>query len=164
MKRSSRWTIAFATAACLTTASWAQHGGGAGVHDGGQFAAHGSQKGPGAGPGAAANFEGRLAGNSNLSQRLQSLLPPGTSLEAAAQGFKNQGQFIAALHVSHNLNIPFSQLKGEMVGPDHDSLGRAIRDLRPDLGSKTVKKDVKQAENQAKNDVEETETPETSGN
>ena len=32
-----------------------------------------------------------------------------------ASGFKSQGQFIAALHVSHNLNIPFDQLKTDRM-------------------------------------------------
>ena len=31
-------------------------------------------------------------------------------------GFKNQGQFIAALHVSQNLGIPFADLKTAMTG------------------------------------------------
>jgi hypothetical protein len=36
------------------------------------------------------------------------------TLDAASTGFKNQGQFIAALHVSHNLGIPLP-LKSDMV-------------------------------------------------
>jgi hypothetical protein len=100
------------------------------------------------------DFESRLASNSKLSSRLQSLLPPKTTLETAASGFKNQGQFIAALHVSHNLNIPFDQLKTDMT-TQHDSLGAAIRNLRPDLDAKTVNSNVKLAERQAKNDVQE---------
>lgn len=167
MKRSSIWTVALAAATCVTTAAWAQHGGGAGSHGGGaghdgppSFAAdHASHepKGP-SGSGSAANFETRLASNPNLSSRLQALLPPNTTLQIAASGFKNQGQFIAALHVSHNLNIPFDQLKTEMV-TNHDSLGTAIRDLRPDLDSKTVNNNVKLAEHEAKTDVEEANEP-----
>jgi hypothetical protein len=38
------------------------------------------------------------------------------TLDRASAGFKNQGQFIAALHVSQNLNIPFSDLKAVMLG------------------------------------------------
>jgi hypothetical protein len=53
------------------------------------------------------------------------------TVETAAAGFKNQGQFIAALHVSQNLGIPFAQLKAAMTGPAHESLGQAIQDLRP---------------------------------
>jgi hypothetical protein len=38
------------------------------------------------------------------------------TLNQASEGFKNQGQFIAALHVSQNLNIPFKDLKAAMLG------------------------------------------------
>src|SRR4051794_18123510 len=46
-----------------------------------------------------------------FASKLQRLLPPGTDLKTAEAGFKNEGQFIAALHVSKNLGIPFDQLK-----------------------------------------------------
>src|SRR5262247_1882964 len=45
----------------------------------------------------------RLSANPGLVTRIQPLLPPGTTATAAASGFKNQGQFLAALHVSKNL-------------------------------------------------------------
>jgi outer membrane biosynthesis protein TonB len=63
--------------------------------------------------------------------RLTPLLPPNTSLTAASAGFKNRGQFIAAVNVSHNLGIPFDALKARMTGPNPMSLGQAIQDLRP---------------------------------
>jgi hypothetical protein len=172
MKRSSAWTIALAATTVLTTAVWAQHGGGAGGHGGPpSVAAHGqshaeetaSTKDADKDSDRSADFESRLASNSKLSSRLQSLLPPNTKLQTAASGFKSQGQFIAALHVSHNLNIPFDQLKTEMI-TKHDSLGAAIRDLRPDLDSKQVTSNVKLAERQAKTDVQESnEIAESSG-
>ena len=163
MKRSSLWTIALAATTVLTTAVWAQHGGGAGGHGGTpSVAAHGqshadetaSTKDADKDSDRSADFESRLASNSKLSSRLQSLLPPKTTLEKAASGFKSQGQFIAALHVSHNLNIAFDLLKTDMT-TKHDSLGGAIRNLRPDLDSKTVNSSVKLAERQAKADVQE---------
>ena len=168
MKRVLIWTTALAAAACLT-AAWAQHGqagGGAGAHgaprfgNGSESHATGSsaQKTSTSGSKATTQTDGvesSLANHPNLSSRLQPLLPAGTSLQSAAAGFKNEGQFIAALHVSHNLNIPLSQLKSGMTSGDHDSLGRAIHDLRPDLGSKTVKSSVKVAERQAKKDLKE---------
>jgi hypothetical protein len=85
-----------------------------------------------------------------LAARLQPLLPPGTTLAQAAQGFRNQGQFIAALHVSKNLGIPFAQLKAEMTGKDHDSLGRAIQELRPTADAQAA---ARQAENEAHADL-----------
>lgn len=95
---------------------------------------------------------------------LQPPLPAGTSLQAAASGFKNEGQFIAALHLSHNLSIPFSQLKAEMTGAHHDSLGRAVHDLRPELDAKAVKSNLKLANEQSKTGLEEaSEATESSG-
>jgi hypothetical protein len=74
---------------------------------------------------------------------LQSLLPAGTNVQTAAEGFKNQGQFVAGVHVSHNLNIPFDELKARVTGPKAESLGKAIEQLRPDLDKKTVRDGVK---------------------
>jgi hypothetical protein len=89
------------------------------------------------------------------------------SLQTAATGFHNEGQFIAALHVAHNLNIPFAQLKAEMTGSDHDSLGQAIHDLRPNANAKAA---VKTATQEARADLRATrpthpttDTDDTSG-
>jgi hypothetical protein len=95
-----------------------------------------------------------LAQNPKLAAKLQSLLPPGTDLQAAAQGFKNLGQFVAALHVSKDLGIPFDQLKAKLTGPGAESLGKAIHDLKPDASVKTA---LKQAEKEAHADLESTE-------
>lgn len=54
--------------------------------------------------------------NAKLEARLLALLPPGTTIQDASQGFKNWGQFVAATHVSNNLGIPFDQLKARMTG------------------------------------------------
>ena len=94
----------------------------------------------------------RLAHNSRLSSKLQSLLPPNTTLQNASSGFKNMGQFVAALHVSHNLNIPFDQLKGKMTGKPPISLGKAIHELDPNVDAKAA---TKKAEHQAKKDIRE---------
>ena len=80
----------------------------------------------------------RITANPALVTRLQPLVPSGMTLATAARGFKNQGQFIAALHVSRNLNIPFAKLKAEMTGTDRDSLGQAIQQLRPTANMKTA--------------------------
>ena len=85
-----------------------------------------------------------------LTSRLQPLLPAGTTLQQAAAGFRNRGQFIAALHVSHNLNIPFAQLKAEMTGTNPESLGRAIHELRPAEDAKAA---ARQAEREARRDL-----------
>jgi hypothetical protein len=92
-----------------------------------------------------------LSQNTKLSARLQSLLPAGTSPQAAASGFKNLGQFVAAVHVSHNLSIPFSQLKAEMAG-SRMSLGKAIHQLKPSVNSKS---ELKRARKEAKEDLKQ---------
>ena len=115
---------------------------GAGANHGASGAHTGSATG--------ASFVSRIQGNPQLSSRLTALLPANTTLEQAASGFKNQGQFIAALHVSHNLDIPFDKLKTEMTGPNHSSLGKAIETLKP---TADASKEAKTAKNEAKDDV-----------
>jgi len=93
----------------------------------------------------------RLSSNTKLASKLQGLLPPGTDLQTAASGFKNLGQFVAAVHVSHNLGIPFDQLKAKMQGPPTESLGKAIHELKPDVDAKAQ---TKTAESEAHNDMD----------
>jgi|SRR5579864_5323966 len=100
----------------------------------------------------------KIAANPALVARLTALLPPGTTLAAAAAGFKNQGQFIAALHVARNLNIPFAKLKAEMTGTDHDSLGQAIHELQPTANAKGA---AKTAEQEARADIKATRPAKT---
>ena len=82
-------------------------------------------------------------------------MPPGTDLQAAASGFKNLGQFVAAVHVSHNLGIPFDQLKAKMQGPPTESLGKAIHELKPDADAKAQ---TKTAESEAHQDMDSDST------
>jgi len=95
-----------------------------------------------------------LTQNAKLSSKLQSLLPPGTDLQQAAAGFKNLGEFVSAVHVSRNLDIPFDQLKAKMTGPNGESLGKAIHQLRPDVKAKA---EAKRARQQADHDVADSE-------
>ena len=74
-------------------------------------------------------------------------------MQDAASGFKNQGQFIAALHVAHNLGIPFADLKSRMTGATPVSLGKAIQELRPEMKPEQARAGAKQAETEAKQDV-----------
>ena len=92
----------------------------------------------------------RFESNPKLAERVRALLPAGTTLETASVGFKNQGQFIAALHVSKNLNIPFADLKSKLTGDDASSLGNAIHDLRPDLGEARAREEAMRAEQAAR--------------
>jgi len=87
-----------------------------------------------------------------LNLKLQPLLPPGSTLDDASNGFKNLGQFVAAVHVSSNLSLPWDQVKAKMV-TDKSSLGDTIHALKPDLPKDQVNAEVKRAEAQAKEDT-----------
>jgi hypothetical protein len=58
----------------------------------------------------------------------------GTDLMTAAEGFRNLGQFVAAVNVSNNLGIDFVNLKTSMVD-DGLSLGQAIQTWKPTANS-----------------------------
>lgn len=76
------------------------------------------------------NIAAKISRNPNQVARLQPLLPQGMTLDQAAAGFRNQGQFIAALNASKHRGIAFADLKNAMT---HDglSLGQAVRKLQP---------------------------------
>jgi len=117
--------------------------------------------------------------NPKLEARLLSLLPAGTNIQDASQGFKNWGQFVAAAHVSSNLGIPFADLKAKMTGlvpgitpgttvptTTPMSLGQAIQSLKGTtttvpgtttapgtLSPTTIQTEVKKAEDAASVDL-----------
>src|SRR5258708_11115201 len=74
-----------------------------------------------------------LTQNKKLSDKLSVLLrqqnPPVTDLQAASQGFRNLDQLVVAVHTSHNLGIPFDQLK--TPAQTSGSLSKAIHLLKP---------------------------------
>lgn len=72
----------------------------------------------------------KLLKNENLRLKMLDRLPPDTKVIPAAAGFKNLGQFIAAVNVSHNQGIDFFALKALMTGPQSLSLGQAIQQLK----------------------------------
>jgi hypothetical protein len=107
----------------------------------------------------------KISSNRGLQPKVSALLPTGMTLNQASLGFKNQGQFLAALHVSRNLGIPFADLKTAMTGvrpattgttggttagttggtttgtttsPTTLSLGQAIHKLRPSADTVTA--------------------------
>jgi len=144
----------------------AQHGGGHGGAMGGPGASMGHDPSSTHGNSAdkhssdtqsseGAKISDQLSDNSKLSSKLQSLLPSGTNLQMAAQGFKNLGQFVAAVHVAHNLGISFDELKAKMIGPPKESLGKAIHALKPDANSS---EETKKGEKEAKQDMDDSKT------
>lgn len=79
----------------------------------------------------------KLQKNTRLAAKLESRLPAGTDLMTASEGFRNLGQFVAAVNVSNNLGIPFADLKARMV-TDGQSLGGSIQSLKPAADARAV--------------------------
>jgi hypothetical protein len=119
----------------------------------------------------------KISSKPRLLQKVNDLLlASGFTLDQASFHFKNQGQFIAALHVSQNLQIPFADLKEAMTGikpvlgevppvepttPSSTptlSLGQAIKKLRPTADSTG---EASTAEHQATSDLGTTARPAT---
>jgi hypothetical protein len=100
----------------------------------------------------------RISSSPALNSKVQALLPSGTTLTQAAKGFTSERQFLAALHASKDLNIPFAQIKGEMTGGDHDSLTRAIQELKPTANATSA---AKAAQTEAAADMKSTGAPTT---
>lgn len=88
----------------------------------------------------------KLLKNTNLASKLEGRLPGTTNVIAAAEGFRNLGQFVAAVNVSNNLGIPFADLKTRMVD-DGMSLGQAIQAERNRVDVTT---EVRRAERDAR--------------
>ena len=130
-----------------------------GMPAGGGAMGHGNATGHDMGPNAGGMSRGDigkqspdqvLSHNTHLSSNLEKDLPKGMTAQQACSGFGNLGQCVAAVHVSHNLDIPFDQLKARMASGD--SLGKAIHSLKPDADAKS---EAKKAEKQAKDDLKE---------
>jgi hypothetical protein len=105
--------------------------------------------------------------NTQLAKKLSSFFPTGTDLTAEASGFKNLGQFVAAVHVSHNMKIPFTELKCTELGTTKAaslgmtcptsvtntngmSLGKAIQTIQPHANSQDA---VQTANQETKKDL-----------
>jgi hypothetical protein len=101
----------------------------------------------------------KLKQNTNLAAKLESRLPKGTDLIAASAGFKNLGQFVAAVNVSNNLGISFDDLKMKMV-TNNMSLGQAIQAVRPLTASPTI--EAQRGEYDARGMIAESEQAESS--
>ncbi len=161
-------TLAAAAAFILAIPAAAQgrsqsHPGGGSAAGGSMAGGHGMDASGTPGPHSTGQL---LTQNTQLASKLTSLLPTGTNLQTAASGFRNLGQFVAAVHVSHNLEIPFDQLKctelatadacGTMTVPSKGShLGQAIQTLKPAMSSTDSKSAAKQAEKEASADTQQ---------
>ena len=102
----------------------------------------------------------KLQKNTNLAGKLQSRLPAGTDLNTAAAGFRNLGQFVAAVNVSNNLGLDFTTLKTAMV-TDGKSLGQAIQAQKGTTVNPTEQ--AQRAERDADTMIRSTEKTEKTG-
>jgi hypothetical protein len=100
----------------------------------------------------------KLQKNTNLADKLKSRLPENTDLMKAAEGFSNLGQFVAAVNVSNNLGLKFTDLRTRMVD-DGMSLGQAIQDVKK---TSNVETEVKRAETEADAMIKSSTTSTTS--
>lgn len=177
-----RFTLLFAVAffAVLYPGSgltFAQHshGAAAGLSHGPSASSHGSMASSSGSQGGISSSPTEVLSrntklDSTLTTKLQSknLLPAGTDLKSACSGFRNLGQCVAAIHVSHNLNIAFACMKSDMTGQAPTtgsqcpagtgssklSLGKSIQTLAPKAdskqeataGTKQADSDLKEAE------------------
>lgn len=113
--------------------------------------------------------------DSTLTSNLQSkgLIPKGADLATICASFRNLGQCIAAVHVSHNLGISFVCLQSDMTGvappttsdssstsgcpagtgSSKMSLGAAIHTLKPTMTSAQIKHASKAATHQSSSDI-----------
>lgn len=113
----------------------------------------------------------QLESNPKLSAKVQNLLGKDVDVIEAANGFRNLGQFVAAVHVSHNMGFSledFSKLKGYMTGANTGpsstsaasssspmSLGQAVKKIR---NTADVDTQVTTAQTQANQDMTTTGT------
>ncbi len=124
---------------------------------------HWIKKGPTASEQLAANKDQ----SKKLASELQAILPPRTKLEDACTSFKELGDCVAALHVSHNLKVKFNCLKWDLTAvqpatgyasctaPENGkalSLSKAIRTLKPDADAKA---EAKTADKRAREDIKD---------
>ena len=81
----------------------------------------------------------KLSTKPNILAKANNVLPLNTDLNLATAGFKNFGQFVAAVNVSQNHQIAFADLKaamtgltlaGEPTGMPTVSLGQAIQQFK----------------------------------
>jgi hypothetical protein len=70
----------------------------------------------------------KISKNSAQMARIQPQLDAlGLTLDEATKGFRNQGQFLAALNASTSRHLDFLALQEAMTGPDKLSLGQAAK-------------------------------------
>lgn len=110
-------------------------------------------------PGTKMTASEMLSGKPKLTATLKGLLPENTDMATVCDGFRNLGQCVAAVHVSHNLGMTFTDLKTKMLGTAATestpavapmSLGKAIQAIDPHADATA---EANKANKQAKDDL-----------
>ncbi len=103
-----------------------------------------------------------LKRNPGLVEKLRPLLPAEVTPEQAVIGFDDITHFVAAVHASHDLGIPFTDLRctelgGKYCSPETKAKSRnlesAILSLKPGMSKDTAKTATKTAEHESKADL-----------
>lgn len=95
-----------------------------------------------------------VAANPRLAARIQPFLPEDTDVQKAADGFQDVVTFLATVHVAHNQQLPFKQLKTTMMSSGSAAtLVQAVQAVAPDLPAPLAQEAVQMAQHQAETDV-----------
>lgn len=103
-----------------------------------------------------------LRNNPGLVQKLRPFLPADITPEQAVIGFDDITHFVAAVHASHDLGIPFTDLRctelgGKYCSPETKAKSRnlesAILSLKTGMSKDTAKTAAKTAEHESKADL-----------
>ncbi len=100
----------------------------------------------------------KIASHPQLEAKVMRMVPAGMTLDEASKGFRNQGQFIAALHAADHMGCAtcFAQIKTDMVDKGM-SLGQSIQDVRH-TNSTTAQTQAATAERETETDLKTTST------
>jgi len=100
----------------------------------------------------------KIASHPQLKAKVMAMVPTGMTLDQASTGFRNQGQFIAALHAADHMGCDtcFVQLKADMVDKGM-SLGQSIQDVRHSTAT-SAQTQAAAAEREAESDAKVTTT------
>ena len=95
-----------------------------------------------------------VSSNPRLAARIQPFLPQNVDVQKAADGFHDVVTFLATVHVAHNQQLPFKQLKTTMMtGGSAATLVQAVQAVAPHLPAPIAQEAVQMAQHQAENDV-----------
>lgn len=83
--------------------------------------------------------------NPGLTAKLNAILPPDLNSHQACAGFKTIDQCISAIHVAHDVNIPFAGLKAQVTGKHAASLEKAVEQSGVSVNARDAVKKARKA-------------------